>query len=304
MQGEIKARTSEELKSFWNDFEAVYSSHMENDVFSIYPILVNLLKVKELFKSQKDLRILELSIGSGEGLHYLLSIAKLYNISNKKITIQATDIAPKMLEEAFEKFKHLSFIGLNYKGEQVLELKDINVYLSEANNEKLPFEDNQFDLVISNLSLHLVTNPDAMLKECSRVTKKDCYNTFSVWGKKEDSKYFTFYDEVLKKVGLYEEPKVRSNFHLGQNDEELKKMVLSSGYARVNLSHSFIPFGIVEIHDYDYFFTSPYMKNIIASVSSEKAAELKDEIYKAISEILDKNGLIGLDALIILCKKN
>jgi len=42
------------------------------------------------------------------------------------------------------------------------------VTVLEANCEYLPFEDASFDRYISNLCLHLTSNPAAMIKEASR----------------------------------------------------------------------------------------------------------------------------------------
>jgi SAM-dependent methyltransferase len=193
-----------------------------------------------------------------------------------------------MLEDSVEKLKPLNYIGLNFYGEQLLEPKDINVYLAEADNEKLPFEDNQFDIVISNLSLQLVTHPEIMLKESLRVTKKGCYNTFSVWGRKESTLIFTLMDDALKTIGQYEEPKIRSNFHLGQNDEELIKLVLNSGYSKVNLCHSFIPFNFIEKDEHGCFYNQPNVKKTLTNMSDEKVVEFRNEVNRIVSDIFEK----------------
>jgi ubiquinone/menaquinone biosynthesis C-methylase UbiE len=46
------------------------------------------------------------------------------------------------------------------------------VYLTPADNENLPFEDNQFEVYISNFSLHIVHDHMKMLKEARRVGTK------------------------------------------------------------------------------------------------------------------------------------
>ena len=56
----------------------------------------------------------------------------------------------------------------------------------KANNEDLPFMDNQFDCYISNLSLMIVDNHKNQLTEASRVLKKGSPCGFSVWGRKEN----------------------------------------------------------------------------------------------------------------------
>jgi ubiquinone/menaquinone biosynthesis C-methylase UbiE len=303
MNKEIKIKSSDELKTYWNEFENLYSNYLENNLIPIYTIMVNLLKAKHIFRSANDLNILELSIGTGEGLYYLICMAKLNNTSNKRINIHATDIAPNMVESAYLKLKQIDGIGLAYKDIKT-EQKFINVFLSEADNEKLPFEDNYFDIVFSNLSLHIVAHTDVMLKECSRVTKANSWNCFSVWGKKEGSLMFTMFDDTLKKIGVIkEESNTRSNFHLGQDDEELEKLVLSNGYTKINLSHCFIPLNVREPTDYDFIYDSPSFQSMFTMISNEKIFELKEEIYKIISEVLERNELFGLDALIILCKK-
>lgn len=46
-----------------------------------------------------------------------------------------------------------------------------NVTLSEGDAAALPFSDGQFDLVVSNLGINNFTDPEAVLRECRRVSK-------------------------------------------------------------------------------------------------------------------------------------
>jgi ubiquinone/menaquinone biosynthesis C-methylase UbiE len=302
MDKNIIVRTSDELKTYWDAFESDYSNFMENNVFPLYSIMLNMLKAKQHFRNEIDLNILELSTGTGEGLFYLIHIAKLNNFNNKVINIYATDIAPKMLESAYQKVKGITDIGISYKDIKT-EQRKINVFMQEADNEKLPFEDKYFDIVFSNLSIHLVSTPENMLRECSRVSKANTWNCFSVWGRKDESLIFTIFDDTLKKMGLFGASNVRSNFHLGQDDEALRNLILKNGYSRVNLAHSFIPFNICDPSDFDPIFTFPSFAATLSKLSSEQFEEYKKIVHNTLSEkLLDSNGLIGLDGLIILCK--
>ena len=47
-----------------------------------------------------------------------------------------------------------------------------NIYFQVGNAEKLPYEDNVFDLVVTRLSLHHFTHPEKPFQEMTRVLKK------------------------------------------------------------------------------------------------------------------------------------
>jgi ubiquinone/menaquinone biosynthesis C-methylase UbiE len=303
MKKDLKVMTTDELKNYWNDFEDIYSTYMEHNGIPMYVQMTNLLKLKHMFQSPNNLNILELSVGSGEGLYYLITTALLFNTMNKKINIYATDLSDKMLEAAYEKIRQISNIGISYKNLKNTKEQAINIYVSEADNEKLPFQDDFFDIVLSNFSLHLVPHPDIMLKECLRVTKASAWNSFTFFGNPKQSLVFLIFDKALQKLGLYEESKVRSSFHLSIDIKALIDFVLENGYSSVNISQSFIPFDILEPSDYEGFYGNPRFKKILAGMSEENAEKLKNEIHLSISEILERNELIGLHNTVIICKK-
>ena len=61
------------------------------------------------------------------------------------------------------------------------------IYGCQANNESLPFQDNTFDSYISNLSLHIVTEPKNQIAEAYRVLKTGGAACFTVWGRKSET---------------------------------------------------------------------------------------------------------------------
>ncbi|AFA49660.1 class I SAM-dependent methyltransferase [Acetobacterium woodii] len=88
--------------------------------------------------------VLDLGCGNGNVLK------KIMDISNAKLF--GLDLSPKMIESAQKKL-----------GEKVtLEVGDA---------EKLPYAENQFDIVICNASFHHYPNPDRVLSEIKRVLK-------------------------------------------------------------------------------------------------------------------------------------
>lgn len=100
-----------------------------------------------------------------------------------------------------------------------LKLDGIEHKFIEASAEDLSMiPDGSVDCYIAPLILHLVENPDKMLKEIRRVLKKGGVFGCSVWGKKENSPFFTLMSDRYKEFGI-ETPNVRSNFHLGDKEK-------------------------------------------------------------------------------------
>jgi ubiquinone/menaquinone biosynthesis C-methylase UbiE len=78
------------------------------------------------------------------------------------------------------------------------------VFGLRANNEKLPFNDEEFDCYLANLSLNLVINPKNQIKEAYRVLKNGSLCGMSIWGRKENCKYYSVLNDVLRRNGLTE----------------------------------------------------------------------------------------------------
>ena len=90
-----------------------------------------------------------------------------------------------------------------------------------ANNEKLPYPDAFFESYISNLSLHIVTEPRNMITEAYRVLKPGGAACFTVWGRKDFALQFNIVHVALDKY-LNEEQKQKKNertsFHIWEDE--------------------------------------------------------------------------------------
>lgn len=96
--------------------------------------------------SKKNFSVLDVSCGTGEGL------LMLREKTNGRI--EGIDISEEMLKIAKEK------------------IKGKNITLKKANVEKLPYDDETFDAVISTEAFHHYPNPKIAVKEMARVLKK------------------------------------------------------------------------------------------------------------------------------------
>jgi SAM-dependent methyltransferase len=106
-----------------------------------------------------------LDVGCGEG-------ALTFMLSNKSNCITAIDYSKKNIEEAIKRYKNLN---LN------------SIKIMEGDAENIEFNDNSFELVISNHVLEHLPNFQIGLNELYRVTKKEaiiavptCFNLCSI----------------------------------------------------------------------------------------------------------------------------
>lgn len=127
-----------------------------NDRYSPYKILENKTnkfyvekQILSLFVPEKKYKKI-LDVGCGTAFYYPL-------ISKQSEEIHGVDFSENMLKHAKE------FCEAN-------KIDNAKFYLSEA--EKLPFKDNEFDLVFCFDFLHHAKNIDKVIKEMFRVAKK------------------------------------------------------------------------------------------------------------------------------------
>lgn len=89
-------------------------------------------------------KILDVGCGTGELLY-------VFENGYKNVEAHGLDISPKMLEKAKERTS--------------------NVEYKEGNVEKLPYDNDTFDIVVNSASFHHYENPQKALEEMRRVLK-------------------------------------------------------------------------------------------------------------------------------------
>ena len=138
-----------------------------------------------------------LEVGCGSGLH---SLMLSQSFLKKQGILVSCDFDPEMLDRVKKNYERSDFVKIKRNKvivedevdfteverdeNEELRLKytcdigeivqqhgkfDKFVYACQANNERLPFPDNYFNSYIANLSLHLVANPQRMIREAWRV---------------------------------------------------------------------------------------------------------------------------------------
>jgi len=294
--------STSELKIFWNNFQKDYMNHMEPNVLNLFMMLFNssnIFKINEITSGRKT--ILEAACGAGAGLEYLC-----WQLNQKEIEadVYGTDLSPNMLEATYNRMKKLNYINLDYLDSQMEKTKNsakINLFLKEADNENLPFEENRFDLIISSLSLHLVADPEKMLFEVKRILKPEAFAYFSIWGRPENCLPFTVIPNNLKKANIVL-PNNRSNFHLSK-EETLKELFNKAGISKYKISTTFVPFNFIDAKDFLFMMNGPSFSEMLKNCSDKEKENIKDNIINDLNEVINGEKFLGIEAFLIRTAK-
>jgi phosphatidylethanolamine/phosphatidyl-N-methylethanolamine N-methyltransferase len=131
----------EQVRSIYGQYSSVYDLFFSH-IFS--PRIKMGLGRSDIQKGDK---ILEVGVGTGISLH----------MYPKSCTLVGVDVTRKMLEKARDK-----------KNAMRLD----NVHLMEMDGENLAFADDSFDHSVAAFVVTVVPNPEKMVAEMKRVTKK------------------------------------------------------------------------------------------------------------------------------------
>ncbi len=99
-----------------------------------------------------------------------------------------------------------------------------NIQILNAIAEQLPFENDTFDLIISNNGLNNVNNFEVALKEIKRVAKKGCQLVFSMNTNQTFSKFYFYLKETLKEFD-FEDWIELVNQHIDEKRPSVEKII-------------------------------------------------------------------------------
>lgn len=300
-----KISTTPELKTFWNSFQKDYTKIIEPNMQSLFVLLFNSSNLLNSFHTNKNRKfILEPGCGGGAGLEYMCNELHKRNI---EADIHGTDISNNMLYYAFDRLKNINYINLDFIDSDKKKINNnakINLYLKEADNENMPFEADKFDMIIANLSLHLVSNPDNMVRECKRLLKPDVNANayYSIWGRPENCLPYTVIANNLKKAGI-PLPNQRSNFHLSKH-EKLRKLFERNGITKYKIQNTFIPYNYSKGEDYLFMLKNGFnIDEIIKDCTEEQKKDIINNIVKDVDDAINGEEFFGIETFIMRSAK-
>jgi len=142
------------------------------------------LKLLETIKLKKRMNVLDIGFGLG---FPMIEIAMRLGDSSKVYGIDPWEAA---IERA--KFK--------------IDICNVsNIEISKGVAEQLPYQDNFFDLIVSNNGVNNVEDINKTFAECYRVTKKDAQFVFTMNLETTMLEFYNVYEEVLKNIAMFEE---------------------------------------------------------------------------------------------------
>ncbi len=235
--GFTKVKTEEKAKKVAEVFDSVASKYdVMNDVMSLG--IHRLWKQYTIDKAtvRPGQRILDLAGGTGD---LTAKFAKLVGDTGEVIL---ADINDNMLKEARKKLIDKGIVS--------------NVRYQQADAEKLPFDDNQFDLITIAFGLRNVTHKLQALKEMCRVAKPGCRAMILEFSKPQSSLLTKIYDQysfhLLPKMGKLiadDEDSYRylaESIRMHPDQVTLKNMLMEAGFSNCNYKN--LTGGIVALH--------------------------------------------------------
>ena len=112
-----------------------------------------------------------------------------------------------------------------------------NVELINGYAENMPFDNNYFDLIVSNNGINNVRDITKTMKECHRVCKPDAQMVFTLNTQETMMEFYSVFQEVLEEEGLKEEvKKMKAHIYLKRKPvEEIKTLTEEAGFTVNNI---------------------------------------------------------------------
>lgn len=124
---------------------------------------------------------------TGEAIQPLLDVASITDGSR----VLDVGTGPGNAAVAVQK-RGGAVIGIDFSASMLSEARQNypNIEFKEANGDQLPFDDGEFDAVVSNLAVHHMARPNLFLSEARRVLRDGGKIAFTVWSNLEKLEAF------------------------------------------------------------------------------------------------------------------
>lgn len=197
------------------------------------------LKLLEIVNYKKNIKVLD--IGSGTGFP-LIEIAQRLGETSEFYGIDPWETAIVRLKEKTE------FMQLN------------NIKLFDCKSEEMPFDDNFFNLIVSNNGINNAENPTLVLKECYRTAAvgAQLIITANLPGT------FALFYETLTEILLKEEKYFVIEYlisHINQKRKSIKENIEMISQSGFNIRNVYEEQFVMKFIDGDAFLKHYFIKN-------------------------------------------
>ncbi|CAI2375705.1 unnamed protein product [Moneuplotes crassus] len=274
---EVNQEASKLIEKEWDNMAAIFKKTAEVGTCQGSMILYHHTL------ADKSNKILEVGVGTGRS-------SQMFSQSFMKqgALYVNTDISDNMIE-VFR--QNLATTGFEVEHQDVYtevvpEADQKKIVIMKANNEELPFPDEEFDCYVSNLSLQIVDNPGNQLLEACRVLKSGAKAGFTVWGDESRCRNFTFLQEALAGLGYEFElaPSIASSFKL-RDAKKVRENVLEAGFKVCKIFTVNLPFAIEPQEEFLNIMVKPHFERFAKEQEFEDVKKedlwqkVRDEFY-------------------------
>jgi ubiquinone/menaquinone biosynthesis C-methylase UbiE len=169
------------------------------------------MKLLDTIKLKKGINVLDIGCGLG---FPMVEIAQRLGASSKVIGIDPWREAIERCEQKIRKYNIT------------------NVKVIEGVAEHMPFDDNYFDLIVSNNGINNVQDMKKALLECRRVSKLGAQFVLTMNLERTMIEFYDVFEEVLKSEGLKDEIlKMKNQIYDKRKPlEEVKTLLINSDF--------------------------------------------------------------------------
>ena len=174
------------------------------------------MKLLDTIKLKKAIAVLDVGCGFG---FPMIEIAQRLGVSSKVIGIDPWRGAIVRCEQKIRKYNIT------------------NAKVIEGLAEHMPFENNYFDLIVSNNGINNVRDMKKSLAECRRVSKPGAQFVITLNLEETMIEFYSVFENVLKIKGMKDEiQKMRNQIYAKRKPlDEVKTLLINSGFKISNI---------------------------------------------------------------------
>lgn len=235
------------------------------------------LKLLETIKLKRGITVLDVGCGLG---FPLIEVAQRLGLSSKVIGIDPWKEAIDRCEQKIKKYNIT------------------NARVIESVAERLPFDDNYFDLIVSNNGINNVEDMGKTLSECGRVSKTGAQFVLTMNLEDTMIEFYNAFEAVLKANGMNNEiEKMKGHIHSKRKPlNEVNSLLKDSGFHISSVQNESFSFKFIDaatmFNHYliKYWFLAEW-KKILDEKDYEK---IFDQTENHLNKISKKNGKLRL----------